>query len=75
MNPEQPIGRLMTLSEATTYFERVAAAEKVMGPLSVEERIVILGTIGKEVTAEDVQEMIKDKKVLRIMGDNNAKDC
>ena len=64
MNLDSSIGRAMNIDEAILFFERVAEAEKVMGPLSREERLVILSTLGKDITQEEFTEMIQGKKVL-----------
>lgn len=56
----------MTLGDAMAYWTKVAEAEKVMGPLTREEKLVILGTIGTEITAEELKDLVKGKKTLVI---------
>lgn len=68
MTPDESVGRIMTVDQAIIYYERVAKAEKVMGPLSREEKLVILRTVGKDITAEELQSLVQDKKVLKIEG-------
>lgn len=60
------IGRIMTIGDAILFYERVLQAEKVMGKLTEAERLVILKDFGKEVSREEFEEMLKDKKILRI---------
>ena len=70
MNPDSPVGRILSLDEASVFFERCMQAEKVMGPLSLEERRVILDNFGKELTLEDLTEMVKQKRALVLKGTN-----
>ena len=56
----------MTVDEAMLYYERVMQAEKVMGPLTLDERIIILRDFGSDVTRDDFDEMLKNKHVLQI---------
>lgn len=74
MTPDISIGRIMTLAEAEQYFTRVIEAEKALGPLTRDERLAILKTVGKDITAEELQELVKEKKILRVTdkGDVNA---
>lgn len=66
MNPDDSVGRLMSLDDTIKYYERVIAAEKMMGPLTREEKMVILGAFGKDVTQEELVELLKEKRVLYI---------
>lgn len=66
MTPDESVGRIMTVDQAIVYYERVAEAEKAMGPLSREEKLVILRTVGKDITAEELQSLVQGKKVLKI---------
>lgn len=69
MTPDVSVGRIMTVDEAMTYYQRVMDAEKVMGKLTREEKMVILKTVGQDITLEALQELMKAKKVLRIKGE------
>jgi hypothetical protein len=62
----------MTLDEAMKFWTRCQEAEKIMGPLSREERLAILGTIGKEITKEELQELCAGKKVLVVKEKDHA---
>jgi hypothetical protein len=72
VNKDSPVGRVMTLEDAMTFWTRCQEAEKVMGKLSREERLAILGTIGKEVTVEELKDLCAGKKVLVIKEKDNA---
>lgn len=66
MNRDSSVGRVLTVDEACQFYQRCADAEKIMGKLSTEERKVILSTVGKDITLEDLQDMLAGKKVLNI---------
>jgi hypothetical protein len=66
MTPDQSVGRIRSADEAIKFFKACIEAEKVMGPLSKEEKMVILKNFGKDVTQEDLMDMIKGKRVLRV---------
>lgn len=68
MTPDIPVGRLLTLDEATEYYERVVEAEKVMGKLSAEEKTVILNSVGKAITLEDLVDLMAGKRSLFVRG-------
>jgi len=72
MNPDSSIGRILSIDEAIQFFERCIEAEKVMGELSREDKTVILSNFGKDLTMEELTELIQDKRVLRIKGAENA---
>ena len=72
MNKDSQAGRLITPDEGLEFFKRVMKAEKVLGPLSTEERITILNTIGKEVTIEDLRDMLAGKRVLVVKEKQNG---
>lgn len=60
------VGRIMTLGDAMEFWKRCAEAEKVMGPLSIEEKTVILNNFGKEISKDEMLEMLKTKRALKI---------
>lgn len=64
MNKDSAVGRIMTIDEAMLFWARCQEAEKVMGPLDREERMVILGTIGTELTLWELKELMAGKRVL-----------
>lgn len=66
MNPDSSIGRIMTIEDAMLFWTRVAEAEKVMGKLSREEKMVILNNFGKDVSKQTFDEMLKTKKMIQI---------
>ena len=75
MNNDSPIGRVVTIEEAETFFLRVMEAEKLMGPITFDERLAILKTIGTEITAEELAIMLQGKRVLILKdrtGESNA---
>jgi len=69
MNKDTSIGRILTIDEATMFFERCIAASKVMGELSKEEKMVILSHLGKDVTMEELTDMMQNKRILHIKGE------
>jgi len=64
VNKDSQAGRLVTQDQALEFFTRVHEAEKTLGPLSLDERMAILNTIGTEVTLEDLRDTIRGKRVL-----------
>ena len=72
MNPDSPVGRIMTLDDAMVFWTRVRDAEAVMGPLSKDERLAILGTVGKEVTLEELTDLMQGKRTLIVKEKDNA---
>lgn len=54
--------------EAMAYYERCIAAEKVMGPLSIKEKTVILKTLAQPVTVEDLADLVAEQRVLHVKG-------
>lgn len=72
MNKDSSVGRILSLDEATQFFERCIAAEKVMGELSREDRMVILSAFGTDISLEDLIDTIREKRVLQIKGDSNV---
>ena len=62
----------MTLDQTIQYYEAVAAAEKVMGPLTREEKMVILAKFGSDLTHDGLIELLQGKRVL-ILKDKNEK--
>jgi Mg/Co/Ni transporter MgtE len=64
MNQDSSVGRILSADEAYKFFEQVAEAEKIMGPLSREERLIILEKFGTDVTHYELSEMLKTKRAL-----------
>ncbi len=67
MNRDSSIGRMMSLDEAITFYERCMEAENHLGsPLTHEERLHLLNglKLGKDVTLEDYQDMMSSRKAL-----------
>lgn len=62
----KPIGRIMNLDDACKYWEQISKAEKVMGPLTEKERLLILDLFGKEITQEELTELIEQKRTIII---------
>lgn len=72
MNKDETVGYAMTGETAEQYFLRVMEAEKTMGPLSREERITILKSLGSPISLEDLLETMAGKRVL-VVKDKNEK--
>jgi hypothetical protein len=72
MMKDELAGFVMNLETAQVYFERVMEAEKKMGPLSREERIIILKSIASPLTLEELMDTIAGKRVL-VVKDKNEK--
>ena len=72
MTPDRSVGRVMTLDQTIAYYEAVAAAEKVMGPLTREEKMVVLAKFGTDLTQEGLVDLLQGKRVL-IIKDKNEK--
>jgi hypothetical protein len=64
MTKDELAGFVMTPEIAEQYFLRVIEAEKVLGKLSVDEKIVILKSMASPLTLEEVTETIAGKRVL-----------
>lgn len=62
----------MTLDQTIQYYEAVMAAEKIMGPLSGEEKMVVLARFGANLTHEELAKLLQGKRVL-IVRDKNEK--
>lgn len=60
----------MTLDETIKFYEAVEAAEKVMGPLSREEKTVVLSNFGKDLTHEELNDILVHKRALIVKGKN-----
>lgn len=60
------IGRIMNLEDACKFWTQIQKAEKVMGPLSEKERLLILNTFGSEMTEEELTDLLKEKRTLVI---------
>lgn len=72
MNKDSSIGRILSVDEALKFFERCIAASKIMGELSREDKMVILSNFGNDLTLEELTDMMKEKRILRIKGDDNV---
>lgn len=72
MTPDRSIGRILTLADAEAFWTQIHEAEKVLGPLSREERMVILEKFGSNITTEELVDLMKGKRVL-IVKDKNEK--
>lgn len=70
MTPDMSIGRIMTLDETIKYYEQVIEAEKKMGPLTHEEKAVILSNFGKNLTGEELADLLARKRVLVVKGND-----
>lgn len=51
------LGRILTVDEVTAFLIECQRAEKALGPLSREERILILKAFGRPVTHEDLADI------------------
>lgn len=65
-NPDSSVGRILTLDESIQFFERCIEASKVMGELTREDKAVILSNFGKDISLEDLTDLLQEKRVLRI---------
>ncbi len=61
----------MTIADAEAFWTQVAAAEKVLGPLSRQERTVILEKFGTDLSNDDLVTLLQGKRVL-VVKDKNA---
>jgi hypothetical protein len=73
MTKDETAGFAITAAQGEEFFTRVMEAEKKMGPLSREERITILKTIGTEISLGELCEMMAGKRVLIVKDKNNEK--
>ncbi len=73
VNPDSSVGRVLTLDQAIQYYEAVAAAEKAMGPLTHEEKMVVLAKFGSDLTNDGLVDLLQGKRVL-IVKDKNGKE-
>lgn len=73
MNKHKTAGVMLTVSTAEEYFKRVIEAEKKMGPLSRDERLIILKSLGSEISIEDLLDMMEGKRILIVQDKNNEK--
>ena len=72
MTKETTVGRILTPDEGIAFFERCIAAEKVMGELSLDERVAILNTLGSPITVEELADLVQGKRVLVVKEKPNA---
>lgn len=68
MTPNQSVGRVMTPVQAEEFYTRCMDAEKAMGPLSREERLIILNSLGNDITLEELRELVAGKRILIVRG-------
>lgn len=71
MNKDHPVGFVLKAELAFKFFERVGEAEKAFGKeLTREEREHLLAAMmkGKELTLEELQDMMAGKRILIIKG-------
>ena len=73
MNPDHIVGYVGNAEMLEQFFLRVIEAEKKMGPLSREERTVILQSMASPVTLEEVMDMIAGKRILIVKDSKNEK--
>lgn len=66
MTKDDLAGFVMTAEVAEKYFLRVIEAEKIMGPLNVDERITILKSMAFPLTVDEVMQMVAGKRVLLV---------
>lgn len=66
MNKDQNVGFITNLETAQRFFERVGAAEKVMGPLTQDERLTILKTMAEPITLVELCDLMQGKRTLLI---------
>lgn len=66
MTKDEIIGYTSTPAQMEEYFMRCIEAEKKMGPLSREERITILKSIGTPVTLDELTDMMGGKRILMV---------
>ncbi len=66
MATEHSVGRILTAAEACEFYTQVEAAEKAMGPLTREEKLIILSKFGANVTSDDLVELLQGKRALVI---------
>jgi hypothetical protein len=71
MSQEELAGFVMTAESAEEYFKRVIEAEKKMGPLTREERITILKSMGSAISVRELVDMMAGKRVL-VVKDKDA---
>jgi hypothetical protein len=67
MDKRAKAGYMMTLDDAIKFWTRCQEAEKALGqPLNREERehLLVSMQLGQEMTIEDLQELMKNKKTL-----------
>lgn len=74
MNPDSSVGRVLTLDQAIKYYEAVAAAEKAMGKLTREEKMVVLTKFGIDLTQDGLVELLQGKRILIVKDKNESKE-
>jgi hypothetical protein len=72
MTGDEMIGFIGTPETMEKYFLRVMEAEKKLGPLSREEKIIILKSLASPVTLDELTDMMAGKRVL-VIKDKNEK--
>ena len=64
MTRDETAGFIITAAQGAEFFTRVMEAEKKMGPLSREERITILKSLGTPITLGELMDQMAGKRVL-----------
>ena len=65
MDRDKNVGFVLSAEEAEQFFIRVGEAEKILGPTTLEERIIIMKSMGKsEITLSELMDMIAGKRIL-----------
>lgn len=72
MTKEEIIGYTSTPEQMEQYFLRCIDAEKKMGPLSREERITILKSVGTPVTLDELTDMMAGKRILMVKNEKHT---
>lgn len=72
MNRDELAGFVMTPETAEQYYLRVIEAEKKMGPLTREERVTILKSLGSSISVGELLETMDGKRVLVIKDKKNG---
>lgn len=69
MDKQSIVGFVGTAAMMEEFFIRVIEAEKKMGPLSREERVIILKSLAEPVTLEELCDMMQGKRTLIVKND------
>jgi hypothetical protein len=74
MTGDETVGFIATAEMMEKYFLRVIEAEKKLGPLSREEKIVILKSLASPITLDELTDTIAGKRILVIKDKNEKHD-